>query len=339
MAVRLKDIAQDLNVSTVTVSKVLRGNPDISEATRARVLQRMQELNYQPNLLARGLASGRTYTVGLVVPDLVQTFFAEFAKSLSEVLRESGRALIIASSEDNPAIEQSEIRTLMSRGVDVLLVASCQETLTSIYTAGDERIPCLLIDRQHANLDIPFVGSNDFAAGRLATQHLIDSGKRKIAHITGKPLSPALERARGYRETLTAAGLPVDESLILRLNHIDESGDGEGYAAMERLLAAHPDVDAVFCYNDLAAIGAMEAARNRGLSIPGDIAFVGCGNMRYARYLHTPLSSIDHGTDRLGQQAARVALQLAEQPGADPDSVLLEPSLVIRESSQKNPAL
>ncbi len=108
---------------------------------------------------------------------------------------------------------------------------------------------------------------------------------------------------------------------------------------MQRLLAAHPDVDAVFCYNDLAAIGAMEAARDRGLSIPADIAFVGCGNMRYARYLRTPLSSIDHGTDRLGQQAARLALQLAEQPGAAPDSILLEPELIIRESSRKTSSL
>lgn len=338
MAVRLKDIARDLNVSTVTVSKVLRGNPDISEATRARVLQRMQELNYQPNMLARGLASGRTYTVGLVVPDLVQTFFAEFAKSLSAVLRETGRALIIASSEDDPAIEQSEIRTILSRGVDVLLVASCQQNLTSIYQSGDERTPYLLIDRNYPELEAPFVGGNDFAVGRMATQHLIDTGRRRIAHITGRPLSPSLERARGYRETLIANNLPVDESLVVRFDHMDEAGDREGYAAMQRLLETHPDVDAVFCYNDLAAIGAMEAARDAGRSIPGEIAFVGCGNMPYARYLRTPLTSIDHGTDRLGQQAGRLAIQLAEQPNLEPRSVLLEPTLVIRESSQTTSA-
>ena len=124
------------------------------------------------------------------------------------------------------------------------------------------------------------------------------------------------------------------ESLVVRFDHMDEAGDREGYAAMQRLLETHPDVDAVFCYNDLAAIGAMEAARDAGRSIPDQIAFVGCGNMPYARYLRTPLTSIDHGTDRLGQQAARLAIQLAEQPNLEPRSVLLEPTLVVRESSQ-----
>src|ERR1700721_2326880 len=116
MAVRLKDIARDLGVSVVTVSKVLRGNADIGEATRRRVLKRMKELNYQPNMMARGLASGRTHAVGLVVPDLVHPFFAEFAKSLSGVLRTSDRALILASSEEDPEVEKQEIRTLLSRG-------------------------------------------------------------------------------------------------------------------------------------------------------------------------------------------------------------------------------
>ena len=129
MAVRLKDIARDLGVSVVTVSKVLRGNADIGDETRKRVLKRMKELNYQPNMMARGLASGRTFTVGLVVPDLVHPFFAEFAKSLGGILRESDRALILASSEEDPDVERQEIRTLLNRGVDVLMIASCQANL------------------------------------------------------------------------------------------------------------------------------------------------------------------------------------------------------------------
>jgi len=337
VAVRLKDIARELGVSTVTVSKVLRGNPDISEATRARVLQRMRELNYQPNLLARGLASGKTYTMGLVVPDLVQPFFAEFAKSLSEVLRETGRALLIASSEDNPSIEQAEIRALLSRGVDTLLLASCQLELKRIYPVRDERTPYMLIDRNYPALEAPFVGSNDFLTGLVATRHLIDTGRRKIAHITSRALSPSTERQRGYRAALQSAEIAVDEKLIVSLEHIDESGDREGYAAMQQLLAKHPEIDAVFCYNDLAAIGAMDAARDAGHSIPGDIAFVGCGNMRYARYLRTPLTSIDHGTDRLGQQAARMAVALSEKQSLPETTILLEPTLVVRESSATPP--
>ena len=138
MTVRLKDIAQDLGVSTVTVSKVLRGKPDIGEETRQRVLKRMQELHYQPNLLARGLASGKSNTMGLIVPDLVHPFFADFARSLASVLRAGEHALILASSEEDRAIEAREIQALARRGVDVLLVASCRaRRLARARTAGN----------------------------------------------------------------------------------------------------------------------------------------------------------------------------------------------------------
>jgi len=333
LAVRLKDIARDLNVSTVTVSKVLRGNTDISEKTRARVLKRMAELKYQPNMLARGLASGKTFTVGLVVPDLVHPFFAEFAKSLSAVLRASQRALLIASSEERPEIEQQEIRTLLSRGVDVLLIASCQPKLRSFYELGDERTPYLLVDRNFPYLAAHFVGSNDYKAGCIATQHLVDIGKHRIAHIGGSDMSPSLERMRGYRDTLASNGMPVDEEIVLTLERFEETGDSQGHTAMQQLLNAQPRPDAVFCYNDLTAIGAMEAAREAGLRIPQDIAFVGCGNMRYATYLKTPLSSIDHDTEQLGAIAGELAVRLAEDPELEASSILLEPRLVQREST------
>src|SRR3984885_4871141 len=207
MAVRLKDIARDLGVSVVTVSKVLRGNTDISEATRGRVLKRMKELNYQPNMMARGLASGCTYTVGLVVPDLVHPFFAEFAKSLSGVLRTNSRALILASSEEDPEIERQEIRTLLNRGVDVLLIASCQVNLRNFYELGDTRTPYVLFDRNFPHLAAHFVGTDDVKVGEMATKHLIEIGRKRIAHIGGKNTSPSFDRLRGYRWISSDAGV------------------------------------------------------------------------------------------------------------------------------------
>src|ERR1700757_1647624 len=207
MAVRLKDIARDLGVSVVTVSKVLRGNADIGDETRRRVLKRMKELNYQPNMMARGLASGKTFTVGLVVPDLVHPFFAEFAKSLSGVLRQSNRALILTSSEDDPEVERQEIRTLLHRGIDVLLIASCQPSLRNFYELGDQRTPYLLFDRNFPHLAAHFVGSDDVMVGELATGHLIEIGRKRIAHIAGKNTSPSFDRLRGYRSALAANSL------------------------------------------------------------------------------------------------------------------------------------
>jgi LacI family transcriptional regulator len=333
MAVRLKDIARDLGVSVVTVSKVLRGNSDISDATRRRVLKRMKELNYQPNMMARGLASGQTYTVGLVVPDLVHPFFAEFAKSLSGVLRTSKRALILASSEEDPDVERQEIRTLLSRGVDVLMIASCQASLRNFYELGDVRTPYLLFDRNFPHLAAHFVGSDDVHVGEMATKHLIEIGRKRIAHIGGKNTSPSFDRLRGYRNALAESRLPALENYVIVRERMEESGDMVGFQAMQELLKLDPRPDAVFCYNDLTAIGAIEATFEAGLRVPEDIAVIGCGNLRYANYLRVPLSSIDHGTAELGRIAGEFALELSDKPEQDPKSILVASTLVIRTST------
>jgi LacI family transcriptional regulator len=333
MAVRLKDIARDLGVSVVTVSKVLRGNTDISEATRRRVLKRMKELNYQPNMMARGLASGCTYTVGLVVPDLVHPFFAEFAKSLSGVLRTNSRALILASSEEDPEIERQEIRTLLNRGVDVLLIASCQANLRNFYELGDTRTPYVLFDRNFHHLAAHFVGSDDVAVGEMATRHLVDIGRKRIAHIGGKNTSPSFDRLRGYRNALIQFGLPTSDDYVVVRERVEEAGDIAGFQAMQELLKLKQRPDAVFCYNDLTALGAIEATLQSGLRVPEDIAVIGCGNLRYANYLKVPLSSIDHGTVELGRLAGEFALSLSTDPEQAPKSMLAPSTLVVREST------
>jgi len=333
LAIRLKDIARDLGISTVTVSKVLRGNRDISEKTRALVLKRMQELNYKPNMLARGLASGRTFTVGLVVPDLVHPFFAEFAKSLAGTLRGSQMALLLASSEENPELEQQEIRTLLGRNVDVLLIVSCQTRLKGFYELGDERTPFLLVDRNFPYLSAHFVGSDDYEIGRIATEHLISIGRKRIAHIGGRALSPSVERLRGYREALRHHQMESPDERIVTLERVEELGDEAGYHAMNQLLKLPSRPDAVFCYNDLTAIGAMEAVRVAGLTVPADIAFVGAGNLRYAKYLRVPLTSVDQQPETLGLRAGELALEVMAQPDMPIRTVLLPPRLVVRGSS------
>jgi LacI family transcriptional regulator len=338
MAVRLKDIANDLGVSTMTVSKVLRGNADIGEATRARVLARVRELNYQPNIMARALASGHSYTIGLVVPDLVHPFFAEFAKSLGGVLRKSGFALVLASSEEDPEIERSEIRTLVNRGMDAILVASCQPYTLERPFEGLGEVPLLLIDRRFKALEADFIGSDDVTAGRMATEHLIQLGRRRIAHIGGRGSSPSVDRLRGYRSALATAKMRTPRNFVVTCERFEEAGDRAGYQAMKELLITGSTLpDAVFCYNDLAAIGAMQAAMDAGLNIPGDIAVVGCGNLRYASYLRVPLTSIDQSTDRMGMLAGERALDRARLVGGKPQITLLKPKLVVRQSSVAGP--
>jgi LacI family transcriptional regulator len=332
MAVRLKDIAADLGVSTVTVSKVLRGGLDVGERTRARVLKRMAELKYQPNMQARGLASGRSFAVGLVVPDLVHPFFGEFAKYLAGALRASGLALVLASSEEDPEIERQEMRTLVNRGVDVLVVASCQR-IEDAEVLTDAGPPVLLIDRNIPRLKADFVGSNDVLVGELATRHLIALGRRRIAHIGGHGTSPAIDRFKGFRNALSVAGVKLPKGYVVTRDRFEERGDFAGYRAMQELLAQKHPPDAVFCYNDLSAVGAMQAAMQAGLSIPRDIAFVGCGNLRYADYLKVPLTSVDQSIERMGEAAARRVLTLAAKPDDLPQSSLVESKLIVRQST------
>ena len=333
MAIRLKDIAKDLGVSTVTVSKVLRGKPDVGERTRALVMKRMSELKYRPNLLARGLASGRSYAAGLVVPDLIHPFFGEFATALSSALRQKGLALMVSSSREDAETEEREILALIDRGVDALLIASCQSAHAAHSIFTREQTPVVLVDRNFSEISANFVGSDDVKVGKLATQHLLGIGRRSIAHIGAQDVSTSILRLQGYRASLAEAGVASRRDYIVASERFEETADRAGYDAMRQLLRLKKRPDAVFCYSDLCAIGAMHAAIEAGLSIPQDLAFVGCGNFRYARYLEIPLSSVDQGAERMGKLAASVALGLIDKPGARPRSVLIEPKLVVRASS------
>jgi LacI family transcriptional regulator len=334
MPVRLKDIARDLGISVITASKALRGAKDISEETRQRVLKRMAELNYRPNMMARGLASGKTFIVGLVVPDLLHPFFAEFAKSLNGVLRHQNYGIILASSEEDPEIEQQEINRVLARGVDALLIASCQPTLQDFYGIEDRRTPFILIDRDFPHLRANFVGTDDFLVGQLATAHLLQVGKRRIAHIAGPELSPGTDRLHGYQTTLREQNMAMPEQYVIRNSKVEELGEVAGYEGMQKLLRLKSRPDAVFCYNDLMAIGAMQATLEAGLTIPNDIAFVGCGNVRYSSYLKVPLSSIDQSTSLLGKHAGDLALNLIQQKSDTLKKIRVEPTLIVRASSQ-----
>jgi len=328
MAARMKDIAKDLGVSVITVSKVLRNHPDIGDATRERVLKRMRELNYQPNLAARALVTGRTFCLGFIVPDLVHPFFAQVAKGLSGFVRNHSYGLLLASSEEDPQLERQEIEQMLARSVDALIVASAQWTVESFRRIEESKTPYVLIDRQFLGLPANFIGIDDQRAGMMATEHLISVGCRWIAHIRGPEVSTAIGRLAGYRLALSKHRLEATG---------DEAAELSGYQAMNKLLNLEPRPDGVFCYNDPAAMGAMQAILNAGLRIPEDIAVIGCGNVLYASALRVPLSTIDQSSSEIGSRAGQLALTLIEskQP-LRPETILLEPRLVVRASTSRS---
>ena len=339
MTTRMKDIAKDLGVSVMTISKVLRNHPDVGDETRERVLARVRELDYQPNLAARSLVTGRSYLVGLVVPDLLHPFFAEVAKSLSDVLRGSGFSLIISSSEEDPAIEEQEINQLLARRLDALIIASCRSTVDLFFRIERRKTPYVLIDRTLPGLTANFVGVDDEAVGRLATKHLIDIGCKRIAHIRGPETSTGVRRMDGFKQALTQAGLAIVDAHIISEPKGDVETKQRGAEAMRQLLSLKPRPDGLFCFNDPLAMGAMNYALDQGLRIPEDLAVIGCGNLHYDDSLRVPLSSIDQHSRQIGEEAARLTLAiLHSKVPLKPESVVLQPQLVVRGSTRRRAA-
>jgi len=329
--VRLKDIAHDLNVSVMTVSKVVRGCADVGAETRSRVLARIKELNYQPNWVARSLAARRTYMIGLIVPDLMHSFFAEIAKGVSAAIRPLGYDVVICNSEEDSAFESSEIDRLLARQVDGLILASAQlPSSVQVFERMEARnVPYVLIDRRFADVRANYVGADDVAIGRLATRHLIERGCRRIAHIAGPPLATGMGRLQGYREALASAGITLPESYVVH------AGDDESaYEAVRRLLSLDPRPDAVFGYNDPVAAGAMKAMLQAGIAIPETIKVIGVGNVHYSDLLRVPLSTIDQSSTAIGQQAADLLLKsIGSKRRRPPKTVIIEPKLIVREST------
>jgi LacI family transcriptional regulator len=334
MPVTMMDIAKDLNVSVVTVSKVLGNQGRISDATRQRVLRRAKKLNYQMNWVARSLVTRRTYTIGLLLPEFAHPFFAEIARAVANTVRPQGYHVVIASFEEDPELEASEVDSLLARQVDGLIIASAQPSRRAgVFKRVNEReTPYVLIDRPVRGLSACFVGVDNRAIGRLATEHLIAGGCKRIGCLRGPGLGIAGDRLEGYRRALKAAGCPPEEHYIINGGH----GDDSGYDGMREMLKRRPLPDGVVCYNDPVAIGAIKAVLEAGLHLPGDIAVVGAGNVHYGDVLAVPLTSIDQGTRRIGVQAAELLMaRIASKRPMRPKTILITPKLVERESTRR----
>lgn len=337
MVVRLKDIADELGVSVVTVSRALRDRPDIAKDTKARILERVKRLNYRPNLTARSLVTGRSSLIGLVVPDLIHPFFAEIAKGLSTTLREKNYFLLVSSSESDAKLEQDEIEHMLAHHLDCFVVASCQKDTSSLQRIGEAGVPLVLIDRSFPEFACNFVGVDDHRVGELATEHLIEQGCKLIAHIRGPATNVGNSRASGYTDALLRHGFAVFNSYVVACGEASDSdGETRGRKAMEEILTLKPRPDGLFCFNDTVAVGAMMCAIEAGLRIPQDLAIVGCGDFHYSSKLQVPLSSVDQRSREIGERTAKMILRLLEKsPSTRMRTSILEPQLIVRASSKK----
>jgi LacI family transcriptional regulator len=332
----MKRIAGELGVSITTVSKVLNNRPDIGHATRARVLAKVAELGYQPNAVARSLTLRRTHTLGVVIPDLMHSFFVEIVAGLEATASARGYGLLLCSSNEEPAKERQELDMLRQRQVDGVVLGSANasgntDLLQQLTSLG---VGLVMIDRDdHPDVRCDRVVTDDEAVGRIATLHLIDQGRKAVAHIHGPSIVHAKRRADGYRAALKARGVKARPEWIVRGGF----KEADGYRSMKKLLAMKPRVDAVFAANDPAAIGAMKAIWAAGLRVPEDIAIVGAGDIALGDLLRVPLSTVSWSREDQGRAAAELILNriddAVERKQHRPERVVIPPHLVARRSS------
>jgi LacI family transcriptional regulator len=313
----MKRIASELGVSITTISKVLNHHDDISPATRARVMAKVEELGYRPNAVARSLTLRRTHTLGVVIPDLLHSFFVEIIAGIEPVASERGYGLLLCSSGENPAKERSELQLLHGRQVDGIVLASTHgsgntEILRELHAHGTGLV---MIDRDdYPNIPCHRVITDDERVGVLATEHLLASGRRAIAHLSGPRLTHARRREKGWKAALRAAGIPIPHEWIIPGGFMEI----DGYRAMKRALSLRPNIDAVFAVNDPSAIGAMKAIWEAGLKVPDDIAVVGAGDVIHGELLKVPLTTVSWSRAELGREAAELLLNAAERNGGEP---------------------
>ncbi|MGE5567631.1 MAG: LacI family DNA-binding transcriptional regulator [Rhodospirillales bacterium] len=276
----------------------------------------------------------RIHIIGLVIPDLTDTHFAEIARGVSRVLQPKGYTVLISNSEGDAECERQAVNLLLSCShVDGLILASAQppEETALFRRIEKHKLPYVLIDRAFPGIEASYAGADDEAIGAMATEHLISRGCRHIAHIRGPETSTAAGRLKGYAGALARHGLKAPPGYV-------ESGgsdDSAGYNAMRRLLSVNPRLDGVVCFNDAVGVGAIKAILEAGLEVPYDIEVVGAGNVHYSDILRVPLSTIDLNSSKMGECAASILLRAMEagEP-LPPERVLIPFELVARESSQ-----
>jgi LacI family transcriptional regulator len=328
----MKRIAGELGVSITTVSKVLNNQPDISEATRTRVLAKVEELGYQRNAVARSLSLRRTHTLGIVIPDLMHSFFVEVIAGIEPVASVRGFGLLLCSSSEDPGKERAELDMLRGRQVDGIVLASADASANTdmLLQLTRQGTRLVMIDRDdHPGVKCHRVLTDDEQVGVLATSHLLDVGRRAIAHIGGPAIVHAKRREKGWRDTLKARGIKPADEWIVRGGFME----ADGYRGMKRLLTVRPKIDAVFAANDPAAIGAMKAIWEAGLRVPDDIAVVGVGDIALGDLLRVPLTTVGWSRRDQGRHAAELLLNDLEGDLDRAQRIIIPPRLIVRESS------
>ena len=325
----IKQVAAHAGVSTATVSRALSGSDYLSDESKIRIQKSMEELNYQPNRVARNLRTRTTTTVGVILSDIRNPFFTSVVRGIEDELHKSGYTLFLCNTDEDPKKELLYLKILREEGVAGIILATCQPDLSGSRRLLGTHLPLVAIDRFPRGLDVDSVVVTNIEGAKSAVQHLLELGHERIALINGpKRNINSIERQLGYEKAFEARGIKPNKKYV---QYTDFKQEG-GYSAMQKLLKMKNPPTAVFAVNNLLALGALQVINEFRLSIPSDISFICFDDMLWTTAFQPPITAVSQPTYKLGTLAAEFLLKRLQNPGESINSVSLETTLILRNS-------
>lgn len=324
------DVAQLAGVSTATVSRALNDTGQIAPQTRIAIEAAVEQLGYRPNTIARSLVTKSTQTIALLLPDITNPFYAALVSGIQEHALDRGYTMLLCTTEGDAEREEQYLSLLRSKQVDGALVDGLRLPPERMAGFVEDGFPIVCLDRDIDSSSIPLVQVDNRLGGRLATEHLLALGHTRIGHVTGaSELRISAERLAGFREALASAGIAVDAQLVAEGRFTEETGHDGALALLER----RPDLTAVFAANDLSALGVLSALATRGRRVPEDVSVVGFDDLPLAAFTTPPLTTVHQPATEIGRRATEILLELTRGKRARTTRHLLEPRLVVRDST------
>ncbi|MCB9445199.1 MAG: LacI family DNA-binding transcriptional regulator [Ardenticatenaceae bacterium] len=326
----INDVARLAGVSYQTVSRVINNKPNVSNSTRKRIQKIITETGYRPSPIARSLATARTATIGLVVPDISNPYFSALARGVEQVAYAHNYSVLLCNTGEDASRELDVLRTLDEMYVDGVIVCGLRQADAPLQQALDCFRAFVMINRRFANKVTPAINVDDVLGGYLATTHLLDLGHTAIGYIAGPTTSfSGVRRLKGYEKALAEAGIHRKPGWVQYCTPTVAGGE----TAVRLLNTNHPEISALFCYNDLVAIGAMRDCLAQGRRIPEDMAIVGYDDIMLATLVSPPLTTCHVPREEMGSQAVTMLLSCINDEANMCNEIIITPELVIRAST------
>lgn len=332
--ITIKDIAKELSVSVATVSRALSGDKNIRRETREKIMETAERLGYMRNPVAINLQSGRTNTIGVIVPEMDTPFYGRITDGIQNVLYKKGLKVIIAQSGENPEREKENLRVMESFMVDGIIVGICHKdrNKNEFQRLMDKGMPLVFYDRIPVDINVSKVIVDDYIKTFFLIEHLIRKGIREIAHIKAPDfMESSSVRFRAYKDALEKFKIPYNEELVIKSPgmHFED-----GIKAAELLMKKNLPIKAIFAYTDLVAVGVMNYLRSKNIRIPEDIAVAGFSGTILSEMVYPPLTTVDLPLIEMGEVAAELILEMINNPGSGNKTITLDAKIRWRESTE-----